>query len=514
MLKQNILKTFSLLMLSNIAFAQTPKYDTSFGSGGRVNLNMSGFTNEIGNGIKLANDGKVVCVGHDRTTNAAGDKFVISRYTTAGKLDAGFNGKGFNAIELIPATSKDFGYDAIVLSDNSILGVGYSTGANGKTSAVIVKFKVDGTIDNSFGGNNNGRSIINFGNSDKGKAILEVSNGFLIGGDIDGAPGVIKLKKDGTLDSSWNGTGFSDITTYNETINTNEMILDKNGNIVLVGGIEDNSGTKSESDMFWIRFNANGSIIDTLRKIGTKGNLEVCYDVVQENDGNFILVGTKNTPSIDPNMIDKQENIIVRLDVNGNFVKNVITDYGVGKAESYKGVALQSDGTIIVVGNVDQQFLVVRHKKDLSLDPSFTQTKYAFGFKTELNDVVINWNQQIFACGYDIASGSGDNNFILAKFHTNLTSVFDADANTIPLSVFPNPTANVLNISYQLDNAGDVTIEIYDLLGKQVANYAQGFRSAEAQTEKIELSNLATGTYICRLVTKDGASNSRFSVLK
>lgn len=520
MLKKSILLSTALLVLGQSMNAQTfPKFDTFFGSAGKVHIDLSPLTNEFANAFAIDNQDRVVCVGHDRSSS---DKFVVARYSKDGKsLDKTFNTKGYNAIELIPAGSKDFGFDVVVLPDNSVVGVGYAT-YSAKSSMVVVKFKADGTLDNSFGGNNNGRAIINFGNNDVGKCIAYIAaeNKFIVGGTTGGAPFLCKLNADGTLDKTWNNVGFSDIGNYSEfNINVNNILVNGDGKYILVGDIdEDNPTAQSPTDILWIKFNTDGTQDGTHLKIGTTGvtnTLETCYDAVLEADGNILLIGTRNKPGTVAGSSDVLENLIIRVNANGTKIKEFYRDFGPGVTESFKAAAVQNDGKIVVVGNLDKENLIVRFNKDLTIDNSFKQTRFVFGFKSELTDVIYNKNCQIIACGYSISTGSpATNNFVVTRLQTECTiPTFDTDENIIPLSIFPNPAATNINVSFQLGSDNEVSIEIYDLVGKKIRQFDLGHRGAEPQSENLDVSGFENGNYICRLVTKQGASNQRFTIL-
>lgn len=522
MLKRNTLFLVALLSLGQSVMAQFPKFDNFFGTAGKAHLDFPPLTNEFSNALAVDNQGRFVCVGHNRPTDPTLDKFVVARYTKLGVLDKTFNSTGYNYIELIPTGSKDYGFDVVVLPDNSVVGVGYASYSS-KASVVVVKFKADGTLDNSFGGNNNGRAIINFGNTDVGKCItyLAAENKFIVGGTTAGTPFLCKLNANGTLDNTWNGSGFSELGSYSESnINVNNIVVDKDGKYILVGDIdEDNPTPQSPIDILWTKFNADGTLDGTYKKIGTTGltnTLESCYDAVLEADGNILLVGTRNRPGTTGGSSDVLENLLIRVNSNGTVLKEFYRDFGNLVNESFRAGAIQKDGKIVVVGNVDKDNFIIRFNKDLTIDNSFTQTKFRFGFKTELTDVLINDNCQIITTGYSISQGSpATNNFLIARLQTECTiPTFDKDDNIIPLSVFPNPASNQINVAFQLGSDNEVSIEIYDLVGKKLQQIELGFRGVEPQSENFDVSDLENGNYICRLVTKQGASNQRFTILK
>ncbi len=511
MLKLNTLKIAAFLLLSNAAFAQV--LDSAFGTKGISDLTIGSFTKESANAMSFTPDGKIVCVGNSR--EATNDKFIIARCLNNGQLDKTFNGSGYNAIDL--GTSKDFGYDLVVLKDNSIVAVGYVT--NTKTSTVVVKFKADGTLDASFG--TGGKLTIVIGNIDYAKGIVALADGnFIVGGTTGGSPFLAKVKANGTLDETWADNGIASISLPEETVNVNRILLDKSGKIVMVGDIDfDNTVTPNSTDMFWARFNADGSVDGDFKRIGTPKNFDVCYDALLLDNGKLIMVGEKNTPGVSGGVADKVESAMVQLNADGTQDKVFTKDFGVGFAEAFRSVDIMRNGMIIAAGFNDVQATYTRFNLNtFAIDPSFGKSgtfSYPYSFRPDINRILINKShQQIFSAGYSTVKGQGNQNFLLTRIITDLTPVLEADANVIPLTAFPNPTAKSLTISYQLGNESEVSIDLYDINGKLVQHLADGFRNAAPQTESFELDALSTGVYICRVNTKAGASNIRVNVVQ
>lgn len=76
-----------------------------------------------------------------------------------------------------------------------------------------------------------------------------------------------------------------------------------------------------------------------------------------------------------------------------------------------------------------------------------------------------------------------------------------ADANKIKMRVFPNPTAGELEINYELQDPTKVRLTISSIDGKDVFRVFTGIRQMGAQNHKVQLTDMASGIYICRLTT-------------
>jgi hypothetical protein len=185
--------------------------------------------------------------------------------------------------------------------------------------------------------------------------------------------------------------------------------------------------------------------------------------------------------------------------------------------ESFRSVALLRKGVILAAGYVNKQAVLAQfNPATFTLDASFGKSglfQYSYSFRPDINRIYVNpVDQRIYAAGFS-TQGSAQN-FLISRIIHPTTSTLEKDENTIALTAFPNPTSKSLTINYKLENAGDVSLDLYDLNGKLVSHLSNGFRMAASQTETFELSNLVTGTYICRLNTADGASNIKVNYIQ
>ena len=67
------------------------------------------------------------------------------------------------------------------------------------------------------------------------------------------------------------------------------------------------------------------------------------------------------------------------------------------------------------------------------------------------------------------------------------------------LSAYPNPFNPATTLEYQLPTAGNVTLTVYDISGKEVLRKEAGFHPAGSVTEKLSLNSFPSGVYLVRL---------------
>ncbi len=66
---------------------------------------------------------------------------------------------------------------------------------------------------------------------------------------------------------------------------------------------------------------------------------------------------------------------------------------------------------------------------------------------------------------------------------------------------YPNPFNPTTNISFTLPKDGQIQLTVYDEMGRQIKTLIDGIMQAGYHTKQFEASNLASGTYMYRLVT-------------
>ncbi len=75
--------------------------------------------------------------------------------------------------------------------------------------------------------------------------------------------------------------------------------------------------------------------------------------------------------------------------------------------------------------------------------------------------------------------------------------------------IYPNPTSSELNIKWNGADAKNVKVSLFDILGKNVANYQFNFIANDEQT--IDVSGLSKGIYFLKIDGLNYSSNKRFT---
>ena len=138
--------------------------DTSFSGDGRQVTDFG--SNEVGEGLALQPDGKLVLVGHKGTTETSS---AVARYNTDGSLDTSFSGTGKRTFRMITGRSS-VASDVVVSAVGKIIVMGATVNGSGSGEFAVARLNSHGTLDKTF--SEDGKVTLDFGGSDHGNAIL------------------------------------------------------------------------------------------------------------------------------------------------------------------------------------------------------------------------------------------------------------------------------------------------------------------------------------------------------
>ncbi|NQT34896.1 T9SS type A sorting domain-containing protein, partial [bacterium] len=107
-----------------------------------------------------------------------------------------------------------------------------------------------------------------------------------------------------------------------------------------------------------------------------------------------------------------------------------------------------------------------------------------------------------------------------AIYHTDGFAVVQLTASSVmPVefgisSAYPNPFNSVMRISYGLVEAGDVSLNVFDLTGRHVAELVRGHFKAGTHTAVLDGADLSSGVYLLRLESGSDVSQMKVALVK
>lgn len=349
--------------------------DSSFGDGGLATAALpSGMAINVVTGVGAQPDGSVVVGARVYPTPAATPgQFAVIRFTPSGQLDTGFDGDSAgNGILLLtigppgPPSPSETARKLIVEPSGKIVMSGESFyaayGGSGQYSSLAIgRLNVDGTWDTGF--STDGKLSIPFSTSDLDFwTLTDVPGdaGYVMGGRALPSSGptitqptLVRIKEDGTLDTSFTGDSENKsptpgiVTYYWSSDNTRlgeiRAVAPAPGGGIVAGGYQNVllgpttflglarytvSGARDTS------FGTNGVMLE---QVG--GGPSTAYDIALQSDGK-ILAGLAGK--------DGNTGFVGRFNTDGSSD----TSFGNGgvvdpAAQNVDRVMLQSDGKVV-----------------------------------------------------------------------------------------------------------------------------------------------------------------------
>jgi uncharacterized delta-60 repeat protein len=219
-------------------------FDTSYGLGdGWSSLEFGG--NDEGRAVALQPDGKILVVG-ESNSNGTNDFAVVRLLVPEGTLDLSFGGARLMDF----GGTEDYGSAVVLQPDGKIVVAGEAGG-----NFAVARLQPNGELDTTFG--LGGKSIVDFGGFDGGDAVALQPDGKIV---VAGSTGtttisdfaVARLQPNGVLDTTF-GTEGRSIVDFGGTDFGKAVALQPDGRIVVAGtsnalGTDDFAVARLEGD--------------------------------------------------------------------------------------------------------------------------------------------------------------------------------------------------------------------------------------------------------------------------
>jgi uncharacterized delta-60 repeat protein len=147
--------------------------DTSFGNAGKVTT-TAGTGDAFSLAIALQRDGRIVLAGYSSSTQ--GHDFALACYNSDGTLDQTF-GNGRLAATDFSGNTDDIGYGLVVQRDGKLVGGG-RTGQYPAFDLALARYRSTGQLDQTFG--TGGKIATDFGNADQGYGVAVQRDGKIL----------------------------------------------------------------------------------------------------------------------------------------------------------------------------------------------------------------------------------------------------------------------------------------------------------------------------------------------
>ena len=399
-MKKQLLLAVLFIYFSSASYSQPGQLDPSFGNHGIVKTDIGkdyNYSPPAATQVLPKSNGSIYVLQGNLTKRLAN-----------GSIDPNFGlygsvpDPGFNALE-----------NAAIQPDGNIVVVGgtledNAASNNYSTDYAIVRYKANGQIDSSFSGD--GKLTTNFSPNqsssyDAAYAVAIQKDGKIIAAGVSNNNlSLARYNTDGSLDNTFGSQGLVKSNfKYNSNVPTTTAIaLQNDGKIVVAGGFS------------MVRYNANGTLDNTFNGNGIHA-FQGFNSIALQKDGKIVTAGLE--VNVDEEGATNIAYTICRLNTDGSFDKSFSGD-GKKPALETASLVLQSDGKIVTVGSVSENFLIARYNTDGSLDSSFSDDGYqptSVGDHSAALTVAIQFDGKIVAGG----SSSYGLNSALARYNTD-----------------------------------------------------------------------------------------------
>jgi uncharacterized delta-60 repeat protein len=224
-------------------------------------------------------------------------------------------------------------------SDGRIVAVGTSG-----NNFFVARYNPNGSLDTSFNGT--GAQTIDFGGNDHANAVAIEPNGkIVIVGSTSASTNVAvaRLTSTGALDTTFNSTGKLSIDLGGTGESGNALTIQSDGKIVIAG--------TTGADFAAIRLNpSDGSLDSTFNATGKQivdlgGAADAANAIAIQSDGKILLAGTNGLDFALVRLNSANGSLDSSFDLDGKLT------FDIGGVDIARGLAVQSDGKIVVIGS-------------------------------------------------------------------------------------------------------------------------------------------------------------------
>jgi len=414
--------------------------DTSFGMGGKTVTDFDGQPNSA-YAVALAS-GKLLVAG-SIIVNGDAD-FALARYNADGTLDTTFGNGGLVTTDFGSTADEAYAI-AIDPATGKILLAGHTQTDAGFFDFAIARYNADGSLDSTFGANQNGKVVVDFaGDFDQATAITFQGTSIIVSGtatvSFNAEFAMLRLTGDGLLDTSFGAAHSGKVMTEwaGALAESSGVAVTPTGGIVVVG--YENEYATGTAEAALAAYTAGG-LLDTTFGADHTGLVKLdfgCADdrataVVVQSDGKILLTGFANDCNGNSDVVLARLNATGDLDATFGAGGVAYADFG-GIDQGY-AITLM-DGHVVVAGHTEingqQDFALARFTDAGVLDSDFGAgglITLDMGADDTVLGMAVDSQGGVIAVGTSLVIQSGAADFALARF-------------AIPLPPPPPPPAN------------------------------------------------------------------------
>ncbi len=513
-----------LLLLPVFLTAQSPgTLDSTFNNNGILLTKVQGEYTSF-QSTEYLPDGKIMVVGYIRYNDDV-HQTVVGRLLNSGVPDSTFNEDGF----FILNEGYNYGRNCHLLPDGKLLVLSQGIYPN---MTMFLRLDASGNLDETFGDNGVVKKFSDIPNENVFKSFLQ-PDGKIVTIGIYPTFGqwrayASRFLPNGDFDTDFDINGLAVIPEANTAVEVDvrDGGIAPDGKIVMVGSIGSSSANE---EWYLVRLMPNGTPDPTfgtngISKINVGNNFsEGAHSILFLNDGKMIVGGhAQKYPGYHFTM----------LRINDDGTQDMTYGLG-GKAQigmecCYSliyDLKQQADGKILACGyasedNDHYNYALARFKPNGAVDQTFGSSgRVILKFEADPSsqravEMALQPDGKIIAAGYtDYGSFWGIG--VVTRMHPGPVTVdteTPIDNMVEGVDLNPNPvTGDEFQIGYTLLNDSEISIAVFDLMGRRITSPASVWQPAGDHQTTVNLpAHLSAGAYFLQIETATGVQSIKF----
>jgi len=278
-----------------------------------------------------------------------------------------------------------------------------------------------------------------------------------------------------------------------------------------------NLGLQNSADAYLMRLDLNGDSLWTKKYGGSKA--DGLYSIDKVGAVGFILGGVSQSFNIN----NKSESYAMMIDTGGNMLWQ--KTYGGFEFDVCRSVKYKQNSGFVMVGYSDSvsgsdiraKIRILNNNGDVLRENSFLPVSYP---SSALNSINLTNDGGYITAGYVHTSNNALLMYIIKTDSVLGANLIGINSNTqvVPENYivhqnYPNPFNPTTMINFEISKDADVSIKIYDILGKEVFGFNE-FKSAGSYEVQFDGTNFASGMYFYKLEANGFVDTKKMVLLK
>ena len=507
--------TSLFILISFFSFSQSVQIDSSYALNGINKLSIVNGADDQALLSAVQTDGKILMCGSSYNPSANNTYPFVSRYLKDGSLDVTFNTTGINVINALPTCVL---YSMVIQNDGKIVVAGQEF-YQSRLRGVVIRLNADGSLDSSF--NSTGYSRTQQTSRDYfGRSVTLQNDKIVLAGYIEKTTTnsdffAVRFLSSGSIDSTFGTNGVVEKDFGGQDI-CRGVTVQADQKIILTGHDQTNSSPNM------VRLLADGAedvAFNTNWASSTKYPYSFPYQSIILADGKILSIGfswDSNTSKINAYAIRflADGNKDQSFGTNGEFMFNLPGE------DTYGIYGLQRDnGSLVIVGNSgtastkQMDLFAIGLTNDGGIDSSFQDNGiYTTSLNISydlLNAVHLGDDNTILATGYYYV-GSYTHKPVIVQFKIDQPNSIAPLDRSLSFSIYPNPLSTDV-LRFENNSPSDLVVNIYDLTGKLIYSDIQVGKQTSGT---INLEHLQSGVYFLKTYSETTQEFQTISLVK